>query len=410
MGVLGSGSDRTVDRMDDLRDDGVVPGARIAAHRLRRLPLMLVLALSVGLGVVGCSGGEGQGPSEPPSSSEPDVLAGWSLEEKVGQLLMVGVDVAQPQQGAFDAVEQHLVGNIFIGGRTTAGTKGVRTLVDSLTGLEPKDGVAMFVATDQEGGLVQVMRGPGFSDIPSALDQANLPPRSLEKRAAQWGRELADGGVNLNLAPVMDVVASAKAAKSNPPIGFFERNYGFDPEELVLHANAFSTGMESAGVDVAIKHFPGLGRVAGNTDDTAGVTDRVVGPDAPELEVFGAGIEAGAAFVMMSSAIYDELDPDVPALFSQRIVTGLLRDELGFDGVVITDDVGAAEQVQKWSPAQRAVKFVEAGGDMILVAHRSEIIAEMTNALISRAQEDPDFESMVDEAVLRILAAKPSQL
>jgi beta-N-acetylhexosaminidase len=343
----------------------------------------------------------------PTTSQNP--LAGWSIEQKVGQLLMVGVNVAEPAQASYDAVRQHHVGNVFLAGRTQAGTSAVRSVVDSFTALvsdESTRGTPLLVATDQEGGRVQVLRGPGFSDLPSAMEQSTLPPADLQSLATAWGAELAGVGIGLNLAPVMDLVPSPEAAAVNAPVGYFERNYGYDVETVTSHANAFSAGMEASGVDVAIKHFPGLGRVEGNTDTTAGVRDTVTTRDDPSVAAFRSGVEAGAAFVMTSTAVYDRIDASLPAAFSPVVVDGMLRGDLGFDGVVITDDVSATAQVQAWTPGERAVLAIAAGSDMVLASADPGVIPEMAAALVQRAQSDPEFAAQVDTAVLRVLAAK----
>jgi len=346
----------------------------------------------------------------PPTPSAPpaDPLAGWTLEEKVGQLIMVGVDVSDPQQVSYDAVTQRHVGNVFLAGRSQAGTGPTADLVTSFTSLvsdATTHGTPMLVATDQEGGLVQVLRGPGFSQIPTALDQSRLDPATLQADAGTWGSELAAAGINLNLAPVMDLVPEGTASQ-NPPIGYFDRNYGFTPDDVTSHANAFSAGMSGAGVDVTIKHFPGLGRVTANTDTTAGVTDDVTTRDDASVAVFASGIEAGAAFVMTSTAVYTQIDPTLPAAFSPVVVDGMLRGDLGFDGVVITDDVSAAQQVQAWSPGERAVLTIAAGGDMVLASADPGVVPEMVDAVVARATDDAAFAATVDAAVLRVLAAK----
>ncbi|MGN7701998.1 glycoside hydrolase family 3 N-terminal domain-containing protein [Cellulosimicrobium sp. 22601] len=346
----------------------------------------------------------------PPTPSTPseDPLAGWTLEQKVGQLFMVGVDVSDPQQVSYDAVSQLHVGNVFLAGRSQAGTGPTADLVAGFTALvspETTNGTPLFVATDQEGGYVQVLRGPGFSQIPTATDQATLDPATLQADATTWGGELAAAGVNLNLAPVMDLVPEGTAAQ-NPPIGYFQRNYGFTPDAVTAHANAFSAGMEASGVDVTIKHFPGLGRVTENTDTDAGVTDDVTTRDDPSVAVFASGIEAGAAFVMTSTAVYAQIDGSLPAAFSPVVVDGMLRGDLGFDGVVITDDVSAAQQVQAWSPAERAVLTIDAGGDMVLASADPSVVQPMVAAVVERATTDPAFAAKVDAAVLRVLAAK----
>lgn len=348
-------------------------------------------------------------PPPPTPTPPPDPLDGWTLEQKVGQLFMVGVDVASPQQASYAAIADHHVGNLFLAGRTQAGSAAVKQLVDSFTVLVTPgstNGVPLLVATDQEGGLVQVLRGPGFSEMPRALDQVALDPAALQSAAATWGSELAGAGVNLNLAPVMDLVPSAADALNNPPVGFFDRSYGYTPDDVTSHANAFSAGMEQSGVDVTIKHFPGLGRVAANTDTTAGVTDDVTTRDDPSVAIFASGIDAGATFVMTSTAVYSKIDSALPAAFSPLVVEDLLRGDLGFDGVVITDDVSAAAQVQAWTPADRALLTIGAGGDMVLASADPSVIAEMVDAVVARAQTDQDFADKIDAAVLRVLAAK----
>ena len=343
------------------------------------------------------------------SSSDPadDVLAGWSLEEKVGQLVMVGVAVDDPAPVSADVVGAHHVGNVFLHGRSEAGVDATRELVTEYTGLvsdETTHGTPMLVATDQEGGLVQVLRGPGFSELPAATEQATWAPGKLRDRAETWGDELAAAGINLNLAPVMDLVDEADAG-DNPPIGYFDRSYGFTPASVERSATAFSAGMQAAGVEPVIKHFPGLGRVTANTDTDADVVDDVTGPDARSVDVFGAGIDAGARYVMMSSATYTRIDPDAPAVFSPKVV-GVLRDDLGFDGVVVTDDVSAAAQVQQWSPGERAVRAVEAGVDLVLASADPSVVPEMADALVERARKDEGFAKKVDASAERVLEAK----
>lgn len=344
-------------------------------------------------------------PTPEPTPGEPDLslVDGWTLEEKVGQIVMVGLPVAGPFQPTFDMLREDQIGGVFLHGRTTAGRQPVKNLVDAAVGAAAREKQPLFVATDQEGGAVQVLRGPGFSDIPSALDQAELTASDLRQRSRTWGEELAAAGVNLNLAPVLDLVSPA-GASSNAPIGVFGRNYGYTAESVITHGNAFAQGQRDAGVQTSIKHFPGLGQVTGNTDDTAGVTDTVTGPDAPSVDVFDAGIEAGSGLVMMSSAIYTRIDPDAPAVFSPTAV-GLVR-ELGFDGVIISDDLSAAVQVASVPPGDRAVRAVDAGVDVVLASARPSVAPAMVDALVSAAQNDPDLAAKVDAAAARVVAAK----
>ena len=355
------------------------------------------------------SPGPGTGPTAQPvpapAPGEPDLslVAGWTLEQKVGQIVMVGLPVAGPFQPTFDMLREKQIGGVFLHGRTQAGRQPVKNLVDAAVGAAAQEREPLFVATDQEGGAVQVLRGAGFSDIPSALDQAELDPADLRARSRVWGQELAAAGVNLNLAPVLDLVPPATAS-SNAPIGAYGRNYGYTAESVIAHGNAFAQGQHDAGVETSIKHFPGLGRVTGNTDTMAGVTDTVTGPDAPSVDVFDAGIESGTGLVMMSSAIYTRIDPDAPAVFSPEAV-GLVR-ELGFDGVIVSDDLSAAVQVEGVPAGERAVRAVDAGVDLVLASAKPSVTPAMVDALIRTARADPAFAAKVDAAAARVVAAK----
>ena len=339
-------------------------------------------------------------------------LAGWSLEEKVGQLMMVGVDAQAPKQSSNEAIDTHHVGNIFIAGRTTAGSQATQKVISSFTskvGPGTTHATPMLVATDQEGGEVQVLAGSGFSDIPSALDQSAQPRDQLVASARTWGKELADVGVNMNLAPVADLVDIARPA-SNEPIGRWGREYGHDAATVSSQAGAFAEGMQASKVIPTYKHFPGLGRVKDNTDTSAGVVDSTTtrSADTAVSVIFGAAIAAGAPVIMVSSATYSLIDPSAPAVFSSTIVTDMLRREMGFSGVVITDDVSAAVQVQDVSAGDRAVRAIRAGCDLVLASADPTVAADMVKALIATARSDPAFAARVDESATRVLNLKKS--
>ena len=337
-------------------------------------------------------------------------LEGWSLEEKVGQLMMVGVDATAPKQSSNEAVDTHHVGNIFIAGRTTAGSQATQKVIASFTGRvgsATTHNTPMLVATDQEGGEVQVLTGSGFSDIPSAMDQSTQPRDQLVASARTWGKELADVGVNMNLAPVADLVDIDRPS-TNEPIGRWGREYGHDAATVSSKAGAFAEGMQASKVIPTYKHFPGLGRVTANTDTSANVVDSTTNrsTDAAVSVIFGAAIAAGAQVIMVSSATYALIDPSAPAVFSSTIVTEMLRTEMGFTGVVITDDVSAAVQVQGVAAGERAVRAIRAGCDIVLASADPTVAADMVKALVAAAQSDPAFAARVDESAARVLALK----
>ncbi len=324
---------------------------------------------------------------------------------------MAGLPVGGSRDASVAAVMHQKVGGLFLHGRSTSGVEHVRALVAAYRDLAANDAgekAPLLVATDQEGGQVQVLRGPGFSEIPPATQQVGLP--DLAAQATTWGRELAAAGVDVDLAPVADLVPPDLAG-ANAPVGHFERNYGFQPSDAVAGATAFASGLRAADVVPTIKHFPGLGRVTANTDTTADVVDDVTTADDASVGVFRDVLAATSdgpgpkPWVMVSTAVYSQIDPSLPAAFSPAVV-GLLRNDLGFDGVVITDDVSRAEQVQRWSPGERAVLAIDAGCDIVLASADPSVTGEMAKALLERAHTDPAFAAKVDAAARRVLAAK----
>jgi beta-N-acetylhexosaminidase len=214
--------------------------------------------------------------------------------------------------------------------------------------------------------------------------------------------------VNLNLAPVLDTVPGPRAAEHNPPIGFFDREYGYTPRTVARHGVAFVRGMADGRVATAVKHFPGLGRVHANTDTSAGVTDRTTRRHDPYLAPFQAAIDAGAQFVMMSTARYSRLDPKRPAAFSPYVVSTMLRGDLGFRGVVISDDLAGAEQVARIPAGERAARFVAAGGDVVLTVDPATL-PTMYRAVLHRARTNAKFRARVAASALRVLTAKQRQ-
>ncbi|GAB3610728.1 glycoside hydrolase family 3 protein [Humibacter ginsengiterrae] len=389
-----------------------------------RAAAVVALAGSLGSGLLtGCAAATPQthhtasvAPSHRPTpTSTPtptDPLAGMTLQQKVGQLFMVGTQANAADPATLDAVTSLHVGNVFLAGRSHGGIDATKAVVSRFTVLATAHataGLPLFVATDQEGGEVQVLQGPGFDQMPTALQQGAMDTAALKDAALGWGGELKASGVNMNLAPVVDLIASPEAAANNPPIGGFDRQYGYDPATIETHADAFRAGVDTAGVVPVIKHFPGLGAVTANTDTDSGVTDSTTTAASPSVGVFATEIQRGARVVMMSTAIYTQLDPGGPAVFSSAIVTGLLRQKLGFNGVIMSDDLSAAEQTSAWSPADRAILALQAGVDIVLVSAEPSLAAPMVAAVVAKAQSDPAFAKVVDAAARRVVELKRYQ-
>jgi beta-N-acetylhexosaminidase len=341
-----------------------------------------------------------------PLSCAARVFSRMTMAQRAGQLFAVGI-ATSPGSKAARAVRTYHFGSLLVGTTTTASLAELRQVTaadQALASTAATAQVRFFIAADQEGGEVQRLRGAGFAVIPSAVTQGELAPATLQREAAGWGSELKRAGVNLDLAPVMDVVPPGTAGR-NQPIGALRREFGTDPQTVASHGVAFLRGLRQAGVAATAKHFPGLGRVTGNTDLTAGVTDPVTGPGDPYLGSFQAAIDAGVPFVMVSLASYPRIDPHHLAVFSSRTMRTLLRERMHFGGVIISDDMGAAVAVASLSPAARAIAFLSAGGDMIL-SDSLPAAAAMDTAVLAKMKRDPAFRSVADSAVMRILAAK----
>ena len=318
----------------------------------------------------------------------------------------MGLDKDRLDAASRRAIVANHFGSVWYRAKTSIGVAGVRNVADAVQGLatdEATGGVGFLVAANQEGGLIQALSGPGFSTIPSALAQGKLDPGDLEAKAAAWGRQLSHAGVNLDFAPVADVVPAGTEAR-NAPIGQLKREYGHDPSVVASHVAAFIDGMSSAGVATTAKHFPGLGRVEGNTDFTSAVVDVVTTSDDAYLEPFTGAVAARVPFVMISLATYERIDPQHLAAFSKSVIGGVLRRDLGFRGVVMSDSL-TADAVSDVAPGQRAIDFIDAGGDMIVLGP-IEVAVPMAEALAERATSDPAFRRRIDQSALRILEAK----
>ncbi|WP_077684529.1 glycoside hydrolase family 3 N-terminal domain-containing protein [Tessaracoccus aquimaris] len=299
-------------------------------------------------------------PSATPSPARACLAFAESLtvQEQAGQLYMVGVSTSGLDETTRAAIRDNALGSVVLLGNTTSGSEAIRLLTAEL-GSVGTARLPILVSVDQEGGTVQRLQGEGFTRMPSAREQGQLPPGQLTTDATTWGKELLAAGVLYNLAPVGDVVPEDRR-NTNAPVGKLKRDFGSDPDQVGAKAQEFIDGMHEAGVLTAVKHFPGLGQVETNTDFGA-AEDTVTSATSPELESFRMAIDGGVDSVMVSSAVYAKIDPSTEGMFSKKIVTDLLRGDFGYDGVVISDDLGAAKSVEDVAPAERGTKFIQAG-------------------------------------------------
>jgi beta-N-acetylhexosaminidase len=369
------------------------------------------------LTVAGCSA-PGNGTAEATSSSGPSprstptatscaeqVSARLSITQQIGQLMFLGLGGNQLGPAERAAIATYRVGSVWFTELSNAPASSVAGASAQVQGLATSatGGVGFLIGANQEGGQIDQFHGPGFDPIPSALQQGSEDPALLQTQGAGWGAQLRAAGINLNLAPVMDTVPPGQD-QANAPIGALQREFGHDPDTVSTHGIALIAGMHQSNVLVTAKHFPGLGRVAANTDFTANAVDRITTSNDPYLAPFSRAIDAGVDLVMVSTATYTNIDPQHLAVFSPAII-GLLRDQDHFAGVVVSDDLGAAAAVASIPPGDRAVDFIAAGGDLVTVK-TADLIAPMVMAISGRVAHDRVFADQVHAAETRVLQLK----
>ena len=343
-------------------------------------------------------------PTPDPSARCVTLAASLSLRDQVGQLLMVAVPSTGVGSSAAQAISGSRAGAVILLGNTTAGQRRVLQVTkQARAAARTPQGIKTLLAADQEGGQVQRLQGQGFDRIPSAQQPAEESPAELTRDATQWGKQLGRAGIDANLAPVADIVPKSMQSV-NQPIGVLRRGYGADPTKAADHVAAFVAGMDASGIATSVKHFPGLGQVSGNTDFVARVVDDTTTRHDKDLKPFAAGIDAGADMVMVSSAYYAKIDAKRRAAFSPTVIKGMSRDDLGFDGVVISDDLAAAA-MRDLTPGTRLLRFLKAGGDLAIVGDPT-LAASMANAVVAEAKKDDTLAAAIELAAARVLQLK----
>jgi beta-N-acetylhexosaminidase len=270
-------------------------------------------------------------------------------------------------------------------------------------------GADVFVGIDQEGGRVaRLTSARGFSDDPSAVEFAALPGAQQEQAARDQARQLADLGIDLNFAPCVDL----DLEPSNPIIGGRDRSFGAVPEQVNACAARILHAHRAAGVAACLKHFPGHGSSRGDTHlGAVDITDSW--RREAELAPYRALLPSPGVAVMVGHLLHRELDPTVPASLSRAVIQDLLRRDLGFAGVVITDSIDMHAIADHHSPAEAAIRAIDAGADLVVdgfnLDERDEHPAELLAEAIERAAADGRIEggmARVEESAARLDALR----
>jgi beta-N-acetylhexosaminidase len=335
--------------------------------------------------------GEHLGPDRLPRCAA--VVAAMTPRDKLAQRLMVGVDGADPRATA-ENVRATQVGAIFVGGNATA------LLTDqAVRGVQAMSRIPLAVAVDDEGGRVQRLDTLD-GELPSARAMArSRTPDQVRELGEQRGREQLARGITMNLAPTVDVTGKSAA------IG--DRSFADDPDTVSRYADAFVEGQRAAGVYTVLKHFPGHGRASGDSHKGRVTTPPLADMRADDLRPYasllgpGGPLADGRTGVLVGHLDVPGLTTDLPSSLTPEVYA-LLRGEIGFDGLVLTDDLGAMDAVTDEFTLPEAVeRALEAGADMALWSSGGRITPVLDH--LEQANLDP---AANDAAVTRVLRAK----
>ena len=331
----------------------------------------------------------------PPNSRYDGRVSFANLRALCGQLLSVGFDGPQPSAELLDRIARSEVGGVMLFRQNIVEPAQVAELVRSLRNASPA-GFPLAVSVDQEGGLVQRLRQPLtlWPDMFSVA-AAGDPARTLAVGRG-LGDELAALGIGWNFAPVLDVHTNP----ANPVIG--NRAFGVTPAAVQAHALAFWRGLRAAGVLGCGKHFPGHG----DTKTDSHLVLPVVVHDesrlrAVELAPFAAAVAAGLSAIMTAHVLYPVWDARLPATLSRRIAREILREDLGFSGLVVSDDLGMRAVADRWPIEELVVQSLLAGVDHFLVREPQARQEAAFAALVRAAETQPEVRARAQESAAR---------
>jgi beta-N-acetylhexosaminidase len=326
-----------------------------------------------------------------------------SLYAAAGQVLVVGYEGPLPPSELRERAQAGALGGFILFKRNLGNAAEVAALTAALRAFFPAE-LPPWIAIDQEGGRVARL-GPPVVRLPAARVLGDLDDLGLTLEAgAVLGQQLAWLGINLDFAPVLDVATNP----ANPVIG--DRSFADDAARVIRHARAFAAGLAQARVTACGKHFPGHGDTI---QDSHYTLPRLTHGEARlrqvELAPFAA-LAAELPCIMTAHVVFDAWDPGVPATLSRRVVTGLLREELGFAGLVFSDDLEMKAIAGEYGLDEAACRAIEAGCDVLLVCSKLDYIERAHAGLLQRAERDAAFAARLEQAARRSLSARTSQI
>ena len=337
-----------------------------------------------------------------PEQKVDKLVANMSDADKVGQLLMIGIHGKTLNDDAKFMLNEYRVGGIILFDRNMESKDQVKTLIADINKAGKSAGLTpLFLGIDQEGGAVARMDDK-LIKVPPAEEVGKMPVEQAVSLAKQSGAELKDLGFNINFAPVADLGLT------------YGRSYSTSPDEVVRYAGAVGKAYDEAGLWYSYKHFPGIGKI--DVDLHADTSIIPVSKEtllSEDTKVFIDLIKQSKPntyTIMVSHAMYPQIDPDHPASLSKAIITDWLRKDIGYNGVVVTDDMDMGALANHYTFGDMAVQSSLAGSDILLVCHEYEHMQEAYNGLMKAVKDGRISKERLDESVKRILLMKMSKI
>ncbi|WP_411347408.1 beta-N-acetylhexosaminidase [Paenibacillus sp. WLX2291] len=328
----------------------------------------------------------------------------WTLEQKIGQLFVCGFHDIVPDAQVETLIADYQIGGVIYFRRNIGTPQQIHQLSIELQQQAHHQGLPpLLIAIDQEGGMVSRIDQEELSLIPGNMSLgATGDPAWTAAASSISARELRALGINVNFAPCVDVNNNPR----NPVIGV--RSYSEKPDIVAAHGVAAITAMQEQGVAATAKHFPGHGDTEVDSHyGLASVLHDVQRLEQIELLPFRAAITADTDLIMSAHVIFPAFEPDsIPATLSHRVLTGLLRQQLGFDGVIVTDCLEMHAIAKHFPIPEATVMALEAGADLLLVSHTLQEQIAAIEAVRHAVEQGRISEQRIDESVTRILQLK----
>lgn len=337
-----------------------------------------------------------------PEQKVDKLVANMSDADKVGQLLMIGIHGTTLNDDAKFMLNEYRVGGIILFDRNMESKDQVKTLITDINKAGKSAGLTpLFLGIDQEGGAVARMEDQ-LIKVPPAEELGKAPIEQAASLVKQSGAELKDLGFNINFAPVADLGLT------------YGRSYSTNPDEVVRYAGAVGKAYDEAGLWYSYKHFPGIGKtdvdLHADTSIVPVSRETLLSEDTKVFVDLIKQSKPNTYTIMVSHAMYPQIDSDHPASLSKAIITDWLRKDIGYNGVVVTDDMDMGALANHYTFGDMAVQSILAGSDILLVCHEYEHMQEAYNGLMKAVKDGRISKERLDESVKRILLMKMSKI